>query len=160
MQEIKSRLRQQLLLKRKSVSRKADKDAEIFRKLLALPQFAEAESLLTYVSQDSEVDTRALISYCFENNIPVAVPGIVDEEMRFFRLKSMWKIEEEINCQLCIVPGLAFDPSGRRLGYGGGYYDKFLAKYNGIKIGLCYKEFLIDIPVEEHDERVDLVIWN
>jgi 5-formyltetrahydrofolate cyclo-ligase len=63
---------------------------------------------------------------------------------------------------VCIVPALAFDVNKKRLGYGGGFYDRFFnaGEFSGLKIGLCYREFMSEFPVEEHDEGVDLIIWK
>ena len=60
---------------------------------------------------------------------------------------------------LVIVPGLAFSSKGERLGQGGGYYDRYLKEYKGIKIGICFSEQLNEsIPADEHDIRVDYVV--
>ncbi len=60
---------------------------------------------------------------------------------------------------LILVPGLAFDKSGYRLGYGGGFYDRILGRGLGLKIGICLRENLWEsLPVEPHDERVDYII--
>ncbi len=60
---------------------------------------------------------------------------------------------------LCIVPGLCFDKNGSRIGYGGGYYDRFLKDLCGVVMGLCYDEcFLESIPRDEHDISVDLIL--
>lgn len=60
---------------------------------------------------------------------------------------------------LCVVPGLCFDKNGSRIGYGGGYYDRFLKDFCGVVMGLCYDEcFLESIPRDEHDISVDLIL--
>ena len=166
----KPQLRRELLRQRAAIADKAKRDGAIFEELAKLPQFMQAELVLTYVSTGSEADTMQLIGYCLNRGTPVAIPGIVNGGMSFFELKSRWELGGEIDfaqyaqyaqtATLCVVPGLAFDKNRRRLGYGGGYYDRFLRDYRGYKVGLCYKEFLIDIPVEEHDEKVDLVLWG
>jgi 5-formyltetrahydrofolate cyclo-ligase len=163
--QIKSLLRKELIGKRRNMPDKSKKDTAIFEKLIALPQFVEAQLVLTYFSTSIEVDTRRLIGYCFDNRIAVAIPVIVDEQMRFYYLNPDFSLDVEselsiVNRQLAVVPGLAYDKSNRRLGYGGGYYDRFLRDFHGLKIGLCYREFIIEIPVEEHDEKVDIVLWN
>jgi 5-formyltetrahydrofolate cyclo-ligase len=57
-----------------------------------------------------------------------------------------------------LVPGLAFDPEGGRLGRGGGFYDRFLAGFQGVKVGVCFPELVVDeIPMEPHDIRMDFV---
>ena len=64
----------------------------------------------------------------------------------------------EPKADFILVPGLAFDPAGGRLGRGGGFYDRFLAGFQGVKVGVCFPELVVDeIPVEEHDVRMDFV---
>jgi 5-formyltetrahydrofolate cyclo-ligase len=160
----KSNLRKELIAKRKSITDKSQKDTQIYKNLIALPQFTKARSVLTYVSTSIEVDTKRLIEHCFNRNIPVAIPVIIDETMRFFRIDNLEDFPEneftDFTDSICIVPALAYNRDNYRLGYGGGFYDRFLRNYSGVKIGLCYEEFLTDIPVEEHDERVDIIVWN
>ncbi len=60
-----------------------------------------------------------------------------------------------------LVPGLAFDPAGGRLGRGGGFYDRFLAGFQGVKVGVCFPELVVDeIPMEAHDIRMDFVVTS
>jgi 5-formyltetrahydrofolate cyclo-ligase len=60
---------------------------------------------------------------------------------------------------LCILPALAFDRAGYRLGYGGGYYDRFLFRFNLTTVGLVYEEFLFDeLPKDEHDKKASILI--
>ncbi len=108
------------------------------------------DSVGIYISVDTEVNTRAIIEYCFENNKRVCVPKIMNKEMIFVDLHS---IDEciEINGllepqstlkaedpEIQIIPMLAFNQRYYRLGYGGGYYDKYLSTYDGFKLGICY----------------------
>jgi len=164
--QLKSELRKELLQRRRAVVGKSEKDTAIFTKLIALPEFEKAELVLTYVSTGHEVDTRQLIGYCFEKGIAAAVPGIVDEQMRFFELRSDFTLGEAVlqfgtgSRQLCVVPALAYNAGGFRIGYGGGYYDRFLKDYTGLKVGICYGEFVCDLPVEEHDVGVDVLLTD
>ncbi len=67
----------------------------------------------------------------------------------------------EAKADLILVPGLAFDPAGGRLGRGGGFYDRFLAGFEGVKVGVCFPELVVDeIPMEEHDVRMDFVVTS
>ena len=191
---MKSQFRQEMLKKRNTIRNKAKKDRIILEKLLDLPEFIKANTVLTYVSTEHEVDTISLIEHCFRNNISVAVPGIVigsnreiprpserlshpqgeecrtcpQEEMQFFLLLKRWEIGKRVNGNhpndVCITPGVAFCKDGNRLGYGGGYYDRFFGSgFSGSKIGLCYEEFLYDsfpFPVEKHDEKVKIILSN
>ncbi|MCL2754834.1 MAG: 5-formyltetrahydrofolate cyclo-ligase [Oscillospiraceae bacterium] len=166
---MKQALRKELLVKRRVIAgkpAKGSKDAAIFAKVFTLPEFACSDTVLTYVAlpKSGEVDTLALIRRSFELGKRVAVPVIVDEKMRFFEIdEAMEDIGDEITRfenTVCITPGLAFNHDGYRLGYGGGYYDRFLAANRVFAIGLCYGELLTALPREPHDMRVDIVITD
>ncbi len=174
----KSDLRKQSLLKRNGISDKLKKDTAISNNLFSFTPFQEAETVLVYVSSKGEADTKSIISYCFENNKKVAVPYCKDKDgnMEFYLIDSFDCLnygcfginEPDINkCvkltdfsnSLIIVPGLSFDLNGNRLGYGKGYYDRFLKKYAFISVGLCYNSLIADqVPAEKHDMRVDYLI--
>ena len=62
------------------------------------------------------------------------------------------------NADICIVPALAYDIEGYRMGYGGGFYDRFLSEYSGVPVGICYEEFCGSLPVGEFDISVETVI--
>ncbi|MBZ4669765.1 MAG: 5-formyltetrahydrofolate cyclo-ligase [Oscillospiraceae bacterium] len=155
---------------------KEKRDSQIFNKVISLKVFKEAPIVLTYVSTEIEVDTKRLINYCFENAKPVAVPRCVPgtSEMFFYKISSMDDLEKGTfsvlepkpdRCEkisdargaICIVPGLAFDSEGYRLGYGKGYYDRYLSRQNDLKkIGICYCSCTVnnlargrfDVPVD------------
>ncbi len=137
---------------------KAQCDAEIFSRLKGLWQVKNADLLLTYVSTAIEVDTLALIQWALNEGKRVAVPYCIDNsrDMCFYLIRSLddlsrrtFGVLEPIpeRCEkltgaknsVCIVPGLAFDKQGFRLGYGKGYYDRFLSRYSGVMIGVCYR---------------------
>lgn len=174
----KSDLRKQSLLKRNGISDKLKKDTAISNNLFSFTPFQEAETVLVYVSSKGEADTKSIISYCFENNKKVAVPYCKDKDgnMEFYLIDSFDCLhygcfginEPDINkCvkltdfsnSLIIVPGLSFDLNGNRLGYGKGYYDRFLKNYAFISVGLCYNSLIADeVPDEKYDMRVDYLI--
>jgi len=148
-------------------------DAAITAGLLAWPLFARADVLLTYVSTPGEVDTLALIRAALAQGKTVAVPRCLPERrMVFGRISALEELvpgaygipEPPPECptaeagsnSLCLVPGLAFDSRGNRIGYGGGYYDRFLAGFPGISVGLVRQDFLkTALPAEATDRRVD-----
>jgi 5-formyltetrahydrofolate cyclo-ligase len=67
--------------------------------------------------------------------------------------------ESEPRADLILVPGLAFDRSGARLGRGGGYYDRLLTKFHGVRVGVCFEEVVFGaLPVEDHDVRMDFLV--
>lgn len=149
--------------------------ADLTAQLLAHPLFRAARSLYAYLSYNQEVRTLPLIRQAQALGKRVAVPKVYGDEMRFLWLDDpdqvapgAYGIPEPIadepiaddDTALVLMPGLAFDPEGRRLGYGGGFYDRFLAKEpNHPLVALCYGFQMFDhLETEAHDIPVDLVI--
>lgn len=178
--EQKKLLRKVMLQKRKELSdsETAVKNAAITEKLLELEKVQSAELILPFVSARDEVSTREFIARCFDAGKIVAVPRCIDgSNMEFCVIhtfddleKGMYGIDEpKQHCEIIkaenaqnsvlIVPGLCFSYDGYRLGYGKGYYDRFISRYKGYTVGVCYREFMTDdIPVDEYDRCVDIVI--
>lgn len=158
--EYKKNLRTLCKQKRKNMSpeEKAKRDNGIFERIISSGAYKNAEIILTYVSTAIEVDTVRLINTALSDNKRVAVPRCVDgtREMDFYFISSLDDLEKHTfgvlepipeKCEkaygfenaLCIIPGLAFDMAGYRLGYGGGYYDRFLSAHPRlVKMGICY----------------------
>lgn len=150
-------------------------DAAITQNLLAWPVFQQAKTLLTYVSVGGEADTFALMEAALAQGKAVAVPRCLSEHrMVFCRISGAEDLaagaygipEPAPHCPpaerdpsaLCLVPGLAFDRAGNRIGYGGGYYDRFLADFEGVTVGLVRPDFLLErLPAEQTDRRVDFL---
>ncbi len=176
MQEVKRALRKMLIARRKAMQRDArDKaDQSILQQLI--PLLKEADLVLTYVSTEIEVDTRRVLQYCFDNGIRVAAPVSGDTELEFFEISSFSDLEEgrynilepidrtqritATDDTLCIVPALCADGNGTRLGYGKGYYDRFLSSFSGISVIICYRDFRMAVPAEPHDRKTDLTIFD
>ena len=159
-------------------------DASIEANLCSLPEFEDAEVLLAYLDFGPEVRTRGIIQAAWDVGKTVALPWCVPgtHEMRWFKVasfdglvKSSLGVEEpEPNDEteqllrtgqrmLTLVPGLTFDAAGYRLGYGGGFYDTFLAKFDGVSVGLCREaQFSDDLRAEgiidAHDLPAQLVV--
>ena len=176
MQEVKKALRKDLISRRKamSISYRQQADESIFAQLK--PLIDNADSVLTYVSTEIEVDTQRVLEYCFETGKRVAVPVSGDHELFFYEIKSFsdlalgrFSIMEPV-CRdvaftgdeksLCIVPALCADGDGLRLGYGRGYYDRFLSSFNGMSVIVCYSDFRRQVPAEPHDVRADMTIFD
>jgi len=150
--------------------------ARIFSELINSDIYASADTLLVYVSVGSEAETMNIIEYSLNNNKKVAVPVCVEKEMCFYEITSLNDLRigrfgiptvdltvnrKIINFEntLCIVPALCFDFNGYRIGYGGGYYDRFLSEHNVNTVGLCYERCLCDkIPIDEFDISVDYIL--
>ena len=68
-------------------------------------------------------------------------------------------LEKQEEIDLVVVPGIAFDRRGHRIGFGGGFYDRFLANVQVVKVGLCYDDLILqEIPNEPHDVPMDIVV--
>lgn len=141
--------------------------------------YKKAESIFTFVSYGSEINTYELISNALSDGKKVAVPYMTDKahEMVFIRINSIEElkvnkigipepefnkdniIKSDINT-LIIVPGLAFDKEFYRIGYGGGYYDKYLNENECMAaIGVCFeKQITSFVPREETDRRTDVIV--
>ncbi len=175
MREIKSALRKELIAKRKAMdaAKKAAADESIFRQLVPLVNCAS--SVFCYVSTEIEVDTRRIIGYCLSNNIPVALPVSGENELSFYYIDNINELkngrynidEPPINRPayasektLCIVPALCADKEGYRLGYGKGYYDRFLKSFKGTSVIICYKDFKCEVPKEAHDIQTTFTIFD
>lgn len=137
---------------------KAERDRKIFERVISTSAYKSSEIILTYVSTQIEVDTLALISRALDDGKRVAVPRCIEgtRDMDFYFIKGVKSLEKgtfgvlepapgkcvkayAFETALCIIPGLAFDMLGYRLGYGKGYYDRFLSAHPRlIKMGLCY----------------------
>ncbi len=185
--EQKKNLRVRLGRMRKQLAasgEKAKKDAAVFERLKAYILMTRPSAVLVYISLPAETNTEDIIRFCFENHIPVGAPKCENGEIRFYRINSFEDTEkgafgisepkaycgeiEPSEDALCIVPALCFDKQGCRLGYGGGYYDRFLGKFGGTDglprprtVGICYREYIFDsLPAEKHDVCVDAVLTD
>lgn len=158
--------------------RKAELDQKILNRVVNLWQYREARLLLVYVSTPIEVDTRRLIERALRDGKQVAVPRCVPgtREMEFYQIHSLNELSPgtfgvlepapvrralitDFSRSLCIVPALAFDGQGFRLGYGKGYYDRFLARFDGSTVGLCYDACISKrLPAGRFDRPVGLTV--
>ena len=167
----KSELRNTMLIIRKSVTNKKEKSTKIVEKIKKLDVYKKAKVIALYNNMPDEVNTKLLISVSLNNKI-VLLPKVIDNQMVFIKIdkdtkytKSTLGILEPIgeeyigNIDLIIVPGIAFDKSLNRLGFGKGYYDKYLRNKDIYKIGICFRKQLIDnVLVNNLDIPVNLVV--
>ena len=177
----KQRLREECLAARETLSEKerVRLDNCITQKLLASPEYAEAITVLTYVSVSSEVSTRMFIECALRDGKTVAVPRCMPgRRLEFVAITFLDQLiaapfglleppkelpaltEEQMDASICIVPALLVDAKGYRLGYGAGFYDRFLSTYPGKKICLVYQQNLSRemLPHTTFDVAVDVVI--
>ena len=181
----KKELRKEAKSYRKSLSEsdRLDKSSTIISNLKALKDFQKAKVILMYASLPDEVETLSLIrELTEEDKKSVYCPVTQGDEMEFYRISSVDDLKEgnfhvlepkslaerrlvlQNDVYYCmLMPGLMFDKKGNRLGYGKGYYDKYLARVfkdvNLITIALSYEAMVKDaIPAEETDWRADYVV--
>ena len=182
---MKRTLKQQILSKRNHLSKEeADKkNSEIKKYLYSLPEFKKAKNILFYVSFNSEVDTQEIIRELLvkkEKNIIVPFVEKNNPILQLSELKNFNELEpktfgilepkensiREFNPEkldLIIIPGLVFFRDGHRIGYGYGYYDRFLKalRKKPVKIGLAFDFQVAEkIPHEEHDVPMDIIITD
>ena len=177
----KQRLREERLAARETLSEqeRCVLDDCITQKLLASPEYSEAATVLTYVSVSSEVSTRMFIECALRDEKTVAAPRCLPgHRLEFVAITSLEQLvaapfnllepakdlpaltESQMNNAICIVPALLVDTKGYRLGYGAGFYDRFLSTYSGKKICLAYQQNLskTELPHTAFDVAVDMVI--
>ena len=179
----KSTLRRFFLQKRKFLleknpEKKRSLDLEIQSRLLMSEEYRNASLVLCYVSRDFEIDTLGVLLAALSNGKRVAVPKCEDDGgMRFYPIKSLSDLKtgsfgikepkensrplEEFGGSICICPALCCDMRGYRVGFGKGYYDRFLKTYEGGTLSLCYSDALIPaIDAQAYDIPVHIVVTD
>ena len=143
---------------------------------LATPAYQNAKTIYGYLPYNQEVRTVPILQRALDDGKQVAVPKIYGDTMRFLYLSDLSKVAEndmgipepiadgpvaEDETALVLMPGVAFTKTGDRMGYGGGFYDRFLsAEPNHPTIALCYDFQIVEhLPTEEFDIPVDQVFW-
>ena len=171
-------LRKEIRAKKRAMTEEQiqEKSAALGEKFLASEAYRQARTIYGYLPYNQEVRTVPMLQKALEDGKQVAVPKVYGDEMRFIYLTDMCQvapgyagIPEPIADEpvaddpeaLVLMPGLAFDPEGHRIGYGGGFYDRFLAaEPNHPTLALCYDfQMLPQLDTEEFDIPVDCVLW-
>ncbi len=178
--ELKQALRRRFRAYREQLEQpqKQQMDAEIHRRLRRLAAYRSNRDLFVYVSKPIEVDTLQIIRYALAHGKRVAVPRCVPGtcQMQFYYIRSLEDLEPgtfgvleprvehcrpvtDLRHGLCVVPGLGFDAQGYRLGYGKGYYDRFLSGFGGQTVGICYRACTPwRLPHGYYDRPVDVLV--
>lgn len=177
----KKSLRKRLLEKRKSLDKteKAKWDKIISDKITNSDYFKNAEQVLVFSSTDDEFDTKHIIECCKAQSKEIFYPLCTDKNgnMKFLRVDSnddlvsgMYGIKEpKSTCEkyvqqkndLVIVPCLSADRQKNRIGYGKGYYDRFLKDFNGVSVSPCYDILLEDeIPTDKYDMQINIIVTD
>ena len=174
---MKTSLRKQVAELRDGLSQEVreSKSREIGKRLYALPEFRAAGAILFFASFRSEVDTVTMIRHVLAAGKRVFLPKVKGRELALFEILDFdkdtapgaWAIPEPRETKpvtihevdLMIVPGLAFDENGNRLGYGAGFYDRILPTYRRMTVALAFEEQIVpDVPVSIHDIPVKKIV--
>lgn len=176
----KERLAERNLL---NAEQRRSRSEEIQARLLEQPMIRDAGHLFIYVHFRSEVQTLALIEQCLAQGKTVSVPVTLPDESRLLAVQITDPAKQlEPGCfgipeptaerisrasidpaeiDVVLVPGSVFDPKGGRLGYGGGYYDRFLTRDapQARRVGLAYAlQMLAQVPMQAHDQYMDMIM--
>lgn len=170
----KQEMRQMIRLRKQQHT--ADESSVVIARLKENPRFLQAQTLLIYSALPDEVQTQSLLDELTEAGKMVLLPKVVSSEdmelRRYTGTSSLqpgaYGIMEPVGerftdyatIDIAVVPGMAFDAQGHRLGRGKGYYDRFLAKVPDVyKIGLCFSWQMVDeVPSEANDIMMDEVM--
>ena len=149
---------------------------KLVKMFLETELYRDAKTIYGYLPYNQEVRTVPILEQALADGKRVAVPKVYGEEMKFLYLTDLTQVETgyagipepiadgpigDDPTALVLMPGMAFTKAGQRIGYGGGFYDKFLAaEPDHPTIALCYDFQMVDqLPTEEFDIPVDLVLW-
>ena len=154
-------------------------DKIITKSFLSLDEYKISDTVLAFVSKGIEFNTGGIISDALSRGKTLAVPrcGVEKGVMSFYEIKSYDDLEEgyfgifepkktcceliDFSNSICLVPGLAYDSGCFRVGFGGGYYDRFLSEYTGVSVGVCYSRCIEDeLPKDEYDCPVDILVTD
>lgn len=167
--ETKTNIRKKIFQLRKTYSDEEiqDMSREITKKVISLPAFKNAQRILAYADYNHEVVTKYLIEEAWQAGKEVAVPKVVGRDMVFYKLTDFsqlypgyFNIPEPQTGEavfweeaLMIMPGVAFDRNNHRVGYGGGFYDRFLEKHQKLeRLAVAFSfQLLSEVPTEPTD---------
>ena len=168
----KEELRRWVKLKRKEVNAREKYSDILAEKLINSNEFKKAKNILIYYPLTDEIDLLSITSDISKNfYLPkiegknlLCCPYKSGEKLCISCCKTLEPLTEACDknlIDLAVIPALACDKNNYRLGYGGGFYDRFLQDFNGTKIVCLPKEFLLDtVHPEKHDIKVDKIISN
>ena len=168
---MKATLRKHLIKTRENIENKAEKSEQITKNLMQQPFFETAQTIMVYLSINSEVDTSELVKKLLSLGkklcAPVCMAGGVMVAKEFNSLSELKsgrygilepQGDEVFRIDLVLVPGLGFNDRYHRIGYGAGYYDRFLANTSAVTCGLFYDKQQADFLEESHDLPLDYII--
>lgn len=174
--EAKKHIRKEVFARRRETPEQDIRNGSrrIFSQVVQLPEYREASVIYAYMDYNREVMTREFIEKAWREGKRVAVPRVVGQDMIFYLLESFDQLEEgyygipepvsgvlaDTAEALMIVPGVAFDEQRRRIGYGGGFYDRYLSRHRRHTTVAVAFEFQIfqELPAEPTDIRPEILI--
>jgi len=182
--ETKNSIRKEMLAKRGAIPVKERMlySRQIKEKLLSMDMIHRAGNVLCFAGYGSEVSTIELIEELLSLGKKVFLPRVCGEEMDFYRIGSLDDLEEgykgipepkksctdvfgkedyeDVNNTVMLMPGAVFSPDGSRIGYGKGYYDRYLDKYDIMnRIALCFSiQIREHIPSDTHDKKASIIV--
>ncbi|MBI5590534.1 MAG: 5-formyltetrahydrofolate cyclo-ligase [Deltaproteobacteria bacterium] len=185
LKQTKSKIRKDMITTLESLSENeiALKTRKIENRLFDFANFVEANITMLYISCPGEVSSRNIITYCLDYRKIIVLPAFDVQKFRI-RLFKIDNIEKDLKlgtrgmlepdaarCKsvpvecldIAIIPGIAFDEKGGRIGSGEGYYDRFIPKLpiTTRKVSIAFEDQIIpQIPMESHDKHVDIIITN
>lgn len=176
-------MRKAMIEKRKNMSNeeRMEKSKKIQENLFNLEEYKKSNFIFTFISTDEEVDTHNIIRYSIDKGKRVGVPITIPEGRKLL-VSEIYDFDKELEIgfynilspkkefirevppsviDLVIVPGLVFSRAGYRIGYGGGYYDRFLSNLDVLKVGVCFHMQLTDqVPIGKYDIPVDIIVTD
>lgn len=172
--DLKKSIRKEVLEKRKTVNN-AQGSNKIYQNFIQSEFYDQYKFIMSYMSINTEVDTGSINNEILEGDKTLLLPVLRNNELKVSKFDfgdnlkagdynipepSPFREYDHKWVELVLVPGVAFSPkTGHRLGYGRGFFDRFLKDFNGIKVGLCFEAQLVDdLPSEEQDVTMDALI--
>jgi len=176
---MKKEIRKNILALRREIplNLQIEKSKLIIEKVIQHPAYQNAQCVICYIDAKGEVKTGELIEHAWKHGKQVAVPKVHGNDMKFYYISSYEQLESgtfgipepkiscpELTCipenSVVIMPGVAFDMNGNRIGYGKGYYDRYFAvQTNLYKIALAFSMQIVpEIISDSFDIRADYVI--
>ena len=172
----KKQIRGEFLSIRQHIPSKLEKSYVIKDKLL--PLLSSYKNIGLYASMDDEVDTFSLAKVLLEKGKNLYYPKVEGENLCFYKIKTLDDLKEsdskfhikeptdrvsvnKNDLGVIVVPGVVFDKRCNRLGFGKGYYDRYLKDFKGLKVGICFKEQIVDrLPHSNKDVKMDIIMFD
>lgn len=172
----KKAIREQMIAQLKAMPTEQKKRVELdfYQQIIQLPQWQNAQTVALILARGFEWQTKQLIEHAWQQGKQVVVPKVLSKEQMIFVLyehntplkcvKGLYEPDstDEIMAIDCIiVPGVAFNKDGYRIGFGGGYYDRYLQQFEGYTMAMVHLTQLVEqLPIEAHDVPVQHIVLS